>query len=504
MKRKNLFSISLLVMAFASSGFAQMPSMKVQNERDAATSAVSLKRLDIEVEIFGNVAVTTMKMVFYNNSSRILEGELTFPMPDGVTVSRYALDINGKLRDAVPVPKAKATEVFESIEHRRVDPGLLERVEGNNFRTRVYPLPVRGERTILIAYEQALPFQNGNALQYHLPLAYPEAIQEFSLRTKVYQAAQRPQLAEQPDGSFSFSGNSRIYEASMQRTNFKPSKALTINLPKETNVPEIAMQRNTDGSYYFLINAYPTTDERPKAWSNRIGIIWDNSLSGLARDIDKELELLDRIIRQKQNLTVDLGLLNISFKKAKTFTIRNANWTELKNYLQDLVYDGGTDFSRLNERTLTADEYLLFSDGLSTFGKNTILINKPVHSICSSLKADFGTLRAVSGRTGGKYVNLTNTSVDNAFQQISRDNLQFLGIREQSLVSEVYPSIPVETTGHIAVSGIIRASSGEITLLFGRNGKVESTQKVRLRTENTDIKVNRVWAHMKISEMDIQ
>ena len=504
MKRLNLFYISLLTVIMASQAVAQMPVMKVQNERNETTPSVSLKKMDIEVEIFGNVAITTMKMVFYNNSSRILEGELTFQMPDGVTVSRYALDINGKMRDAVPVAKSKAAEVFESIEHRRVDPGLLERVEGNNFRTRVYPLPVRGERTILVAYEETLTFQNRNVLQYRLPLDFPTPIQDFSLRAKVYRTAQKPQLVEQPDGSFSFTGHNQIYEASLQRPNFKPSKSLAINLPKETNVPEIAMQKNTDGSYYFLINSYLKNDERTNTWSNRIGIIWDNSLSGLSRDQNKELELLDRIIRQKQNLTIELGLLNITFQKAKSFTIRNGDWSELKSYLQSLTYDGGTDFSRINERTLPADEYLLFSDGLSTFGPKTILINKPVYSVCSSLKADFSTLKAVSIRTGGKYVNISAASADDALMQISRNNLQFMGIEEKSLVSEVYPSVPAETAGHIAVAGIVRATSGEITLLFGHNGKVESRQKVRLHTESTDMQVNRVWAQMKISEMDIQ
>ena len=500
----NLFYISLLIMAFSASMVAQMPSIKIQQEGKKAASAVSLKKMDIEVEIFGNVAITTMKMVFHNNSSRILEGELTFPMPDGVTVSRYALDINGKLREAVPVAKAKATEVFESIEQRRVDPGLLERVEGNNFRTRVYPLPAKGNRTILVAYEQILHVNNANAFQYHLPLDYPAVIEAFTLQTKVYQAAQKPQFVEQPDGSFSFAGNSRIYEASMQKTKFKPTKALTINLPKDTESPEITMQRNTDGSYYFLINAFQKNEERPKTWSDRIGIIWDNSLSGLFRDKNKELALLDKIISQKQNLTVELGLLNISFRKAKSFTISNGEWSELKSFLQDMTYDGGTDFSRLNERTLAADEYLLFSDGLSTFGQNTVQINKPVYSICSSLKADFSSLKGLSNRTGGKYVNLAATSVDDAFGQISRHNLQFLGIQEKSLVSEVYPSAPTETNGHISVTGIIRASEGEITLLFGHNGKVERTQKVKLQTGSADIQVNRVWAQMKISEMDIQ
>ncbi|MDR3260249.1 MAG: DUF2135 domain-containing protein [Tannerella sp.] len=504
MKRLNLLYLSLLMTFIPSSPFAQMPSMKIQGEPASQPSAVLLEKMDIDVEIFGNVAVTTMKMVFHNHSDRVLEGELTFPMPEGVTVSRYAIDINGKLRDGVPVAKAKATEVFESIEHRNVDPGLLERVEGNNFRTRVYPLPANGERTVLVACEEALTFKNGRALQYHLPLGYRQRIASFSLRAKVYQTFRKPQLVEQPDDQFTFSGDSRVYEASMQKTNYQPAKALTVNLPKETNIPEAVLQKNTDGSSYFLINAYPSGDARPKSWSDRIGIIWDNSLSGLHRDKEKELALLDKIILQKQNLTIELGLLNISFKKAKSFTVKNGDWSELKTYLQALVYDGGTDFSRIDTRAFSAGEYLLFSEGLSTFGEKNVSINKPVHCINSSVKADYSALKVVSAKTGGKFVNLANTSVDEAFRLLSQNNLQFMGIEEQRLVSEVYPSIPVETNGHLSVTGIIRTTPGEITLLFGHNGKVETRQKVKLQAQATDIRVNRIWAQKKIAEMDVQ
>lgn len=501
MKHQHFFYISLLMMIVSSSAVAQIPSIQIKGEKNAT---VSLKTVDIDVEIFGNVSITTMKMVFHNNTSRILEGELTFPMPEGVTVSRYAIDINGKLRDAVPVPKAKATEVFESIEHRQIDPGLLERVEGNNFRTRIYPLPANGDRTVLIAYEEALTFNNENTMQYHLPLDFQQRISAFSLQTNVYQSAQKPRLSEQPDGSFVFSEKNQVYQASLQKTDYMPQRSLTIQLPKNTNIPEVVLQPNRDGSSYFLINAYQKADSRKKTWSNRMGIIWDNSLSGLQRDTEKELALLDLIIKQKQNLTIELGLLNITFKKAKSFTIKNGEWSELKTYLQNIVYDGGTDFSTLNEKALQADEYLFFSEGLSTFGKNTVAIHKPVYSITSSTKADFSTLKTISDKSGGKFVNLQNTSVNEAFRTMNENNLQFLGIQEKSLVSEVYPSIPTEINGHISVAGIVQRGSGEITLLFGRNGKVESTQKVQLSSPPNDIKVSRIWAQKKIAEMDIQ
>lgn len=502
MKRINLLFLCLLLL-IAPTVKAQMPSIQIKGEKNAT---VSLKSMDIDVEIFGNVAVTTMKMVFHNNTSRILEGELTFPMPEGVTVSRYAIDINGKLRDAVPVPKAKATEVFESIQHRQIviDPGVLERVEGNNYRTRIYPLPANSDRTVLIAYEEALTFRNANEMHYHLPLDYHQQVSVFSLRTKVYQSTQKPQLIEQPDGSFTFSEKNQTYEASLRKTDYTPQKSLTINLPKNTSIPEVVLQPNRDGSYYFLINAYQKSDSHKKTWSNCIGIIWDNSLSGLHRDKEKELALLDLIIKQKQNLTVELGLLNITFKKTKSFAIKNGDWSKLKNYLQNLVYDGGTDFSTINEKILPADEYLFFSEGLSTFGKNTIAISKPVYSITSSTKTDYSILKAISMKTGGKFVNLQNIPVNDAYQTINEDNLQFLGIQEQSFVSEVYPSMPTEINNHISVAGITQKGNGEITLLFGRNGKTESTQKVQLRNQSGDMKVNRIWAQKKIAEMDIQ
>ena len=500
MKRIKIFLAGVVMIGLSFTLSAQVPNIKVNGKNDAS---VSLKAVDINVEIFGNVATTTMKMVFHNNTSRILEGELTFPMPEGVTVSRYAIDINGKMRDAVPVPKAKATEVFESIEHRQVDPGILEKVEGNNFRTRIYPLPANGDRTVLIAYEEALVFRNGDVMQYHLPLSYKESIKDFSLTTKVYQASQKPQLVEQPDGSFNFSGNSNIYEASLHKTDYNPQKSLTINLPKNTNIPEVSLQENRDGSYYFLINAYKKGESVNKTWSDRIGVIWDNSLSGLQRDKEKELALLDLIIKQKQNLTIELGLLNIYFKKAKSFTIKNGDWSELKSYLQNITYDGGTDFSKLNERTLPADEYILFTEGLSTFGKSNVSINKPVYCVSSSAKADYSVMKAISAKTGGRFVNLLSMDVNNAFQSLSHNNLQFIGIQEDASISEVYPSIPTDVNGYISVAGITQRVTGEVTLLFGRNGKVESSQKIRLNNSSNDLKIHRLWAQKKIAELDI-
>ncbi|MGA9652065.1 VIT domain-containing protein [Pedobacter sp.] len=499
-----LIALSLFISSFL---HAQMPVLKVQRaESNQQNDAVKLKKLNIDVQITGNIATTVMTMTFYNNSNRILEGELTFPMPEGVSISRYALDINGKMREAVPVEKAKATEVFESIERRRVDPGLLEKVEGNNFRTRIYPMPANGSRTIIVGYEEELNFNNANALTYHLPLDYNQPIENFALKTTVFESILKPELGEQPDGSFNLKVNGNTYVGEINKTDYRPKKGLTINLPKRNDLPEVQMQKASNG-YYFLVNVFPKSESRPRQWSNQIGLIWDTSLSGLQRDTKKELELLDLIIKQKQNLTIQLGLLNNGFKNSGTFIISKGNWDDLKKKLENIVYDGGTNFGSVNAQSFQADEYIFFSDGLSTFGRNSIALNKPVHTINTSLKADYSTLKYISLKTGGQFVNLNAISTNDAFKQLGQENLQFLGIKNGSDVRQTYPSMHVKVNGHFSLAGILNGLNTDFVLQFGYGNAVTSEQHIQLNaTEHalSSIDVSRVWAQKKISEMDIQ
>jgi len=485
---------------------AQTPQIKVLETKNLSEQkAVSLKSLHIEVQVYGNIATTVMTMSFMNTSSSILEGELTFPMPEGVSISGYALDINGKLREAVPVEKARATEVFESIEHRRVDPGLLEKVEGNNFRTRIYPFPAGGSRTVKISYEEELHFSAQQQLSYHLPLDYKNSIPEFSLKVSVLESSEQPLLAEQPDGSFSFKNKDKAFIAEMQRKDFLPVHGLVVNLPVSGDQTHALMQK-AGQSYYFLTNLLVKAPSRPHRWSNQIGLIWDVSLSGLKRDVKKELTLLDVLIKEKKNLTIQLGLLNNTFTNAGVFVIKNGNWKELRAKLTDLVYDGGTDYSKINSNVLKADEYLFFTDGFSGFGHAAVSLTKPVYTVNSSLAADFSTLKYISAKTGGQFINLNFLSAESALQQISKDEMQFIGIRNNPGISEVYPALPVRINGYLSVAGIAASGSENLVLQFGYGNEVVLERKVNLNAASQSagvIDVSKIWAQKKLSDMDI-
>ena len=133
-QKLNVMKKILLVSMFLCGLFANAQSPQL-NVKGKDSLQVKMSQLLVHVKVIGNIAYTTAEMHFTNTSNRQMEAELLFPLPEGVSVSRYAIDINNKMREAVPVNKNKGKQVFEAIIHRRVDPGLLERVEGNNFKT---------------------------------------------------------------------------------------------------------------------------------------------------------------------------------------------------------------------------------------------------------------------------------------------------------------------------------------------------------------------------------
>ena len=64
-------------------------------ETTGTESPIRVERVDVDIRIHGFVADTTMTLVFYNPNDRVLAGDLYFPLPEGATVSGFALDVAG-------------------------------------------------------------------------------------------------------------------------------------------------------------------------------------------------------------------------------------------------------------------------------------------------------------------------------------------------------------------------------------------------------------------------
>ena len=79
------------------------PTISMKVAGSPADSPVRMSSLAAEVEVMGNIATTTLDMTFVNGTGRVLEGEFEFPLGEGESVTGYALDINGRMRQGVVV-----------------------------------------------------------------------------------------------------------------------------------------------------------------------------------------------------------------------------------------------------------------------------------------------------------------------------------------------------------------------------------------------------------------
>lgn len=484
------------------------PVMKVSNLRKNTENPMRLDRLSIDIKVIGQIAVTTLDMTYYNPNSRVMEGEFNFPLGEGQSVSRFALDINGTMREAVVVEKEKGRKTFEAIVRRGVDPGLLEMTAGNNFRMRVYPLPAKGTRRVILAFEQELTDKGASDL-YLLPLKINEPIAKFSVHAEVIKNSLKQDTENSELVNLSFSKLNESYVASIEKDNFVPDKNIVLEFPHVNTVERVftAAKNNSADSSYFYINIKPQASEQVKVLPKRMTLLWDNSNSAQYRNHEKELMILDNYIQKIKNLTVELALFNIKASKAEIFEIVNGNWDKLKSALKAIDYDGGTSLGCLDFTKFKSDEILLFSDGMSTFGNDKPKFSQtPIYTLNSSVIANPMFLTYIAQHTGGVYIDLNKLSSSEALDKIANSNYHFISAQIQNgQVSNVYPSMPCQFDKTFSLVGIIRGKSAKVILNFGFGSTITYSKAIEINADNSADRyiLSRLWAEKKIAELNL-
>ncbi len=233
---------------------------------------------------------------FTNPNARQMAGELEFPIPDGAHVCAYALEVNGTLVPGVVCEKEKARVAFENEVRKGVDPGLVEQVKGNIWKTRIFPLVPHTPRRAEVEF-----------------VAPKTDVDEMS--ETVYER----------DGEDVFAARATMDEAA------------------------------------------PATIAQKIAAFTKGTIIWDASLSAqpFAAAWRKKLEALP----EKGEWALVLFRNDvIGYAKTNGFTKDS-----LLKQIDEIVYDGGTDFGKIRERLSLGDAdlpmpALLFTDEIDTLG----------------------------------------------------------------------------------------------------------------------------------------
>ena len=95
---------------------------------------------------------TKATFTFTNPNARAMSGEFEFPIPEGAFVCGYSLEVNGEMVPGVVCEKEKARVAFENETRKGVDPGIVEQVKGNVWKTRIFPLNPKTPRKAEVEY----------------------------------------------------------------------------------------------------------------------------------------------------------------------------------------------------------------------------------------------------------------------------------------------------------------------------------------------------------------
>ena len=463
---------------------------------------------------------------------------------------RVGLDVAGEIVDGVVVEKQAARIMFEKEVRKRIDPGFVELVTGNVFRTRVYPIDPHRTRTVRVVYQDQTVINN-NDLLYRIPVQFQTPLESLDIVLTCFGSqTAKPMFQKNANPIFNQSaqfidrGNG-ICTAEWHLTNVQPvadSDQILSYVLVDSLKPVLSAIESEDnlGVYFAVSCALPKPTEQRlfdqlDLPSRSICILWDASLS---RSNSKENRLLEfnalkKIFDGWLNTINQIEIILIIFRNDLQdkilFQLQSNNWNEFSRIFEDLSYDGATNLSQLSTIDVTQpiNYYFLFSDCISTISSNDAIEEK---NFLSKFQAplwvfngnylhepfDMDLIRYLTEYNpyGGGYLNrdkleLSSMELATLIQTIP---IKYVDVQPKTGLRQIYPSntisIPLTTDRFLLVGQIESPlpETLECSLEFSMNNqtaRVSVSLNVSREKSNYFGLIRRLWAQEKINELNI-
>ena len=421
----------------------------------------------VDARVNGLFATVSTTLSFRNPNGRVLEGELEFPLPEGASVCGYALDVNGHMREGVVVKKDEARIAFEAEVKAGVDPGLVEHVKGNLWKTRLYPIPSNGARTLRVDYVTPLAFAPNGDAALLLPMPREKiAERKVDITVPIRANLPAPQLGGLGDQRFAEA--EAVWRTSATERDVQPAADVVVALPQLPST--FAAVEKSGAEYWFAAStirvesAPQGVDKKdpstPNSQPSTFRILWDASGSRRPADVAKAREAL-AVLPESAHGTL------IVFRDAPEAPRAFASRAELLAALDNLAYDGGTDFAALAaavRKLPTPDSQpstLLFTDGMDTLSAKEGNISFDALALVSGGEKDIECLRLACG---GRVLDLATATPDSLAREIFAPSRFLSGIVGEGV--DLIQGIGQIARGRMIVLGRLTADTATIRFDF--------------------------------------
>jgi hypothetical protein len=476
---------------------AQSPRMTVR-QNDGSITRLRIEQADVSVRFLGDIAETVLDLRFRNEGDRAVEGEFVLPLPLGATVSAYALDVNGNMRDGVSVEKERARTAYESVKRRMIDPGIVEREAGNIYRTKVYPVPAKGTKRLRISYNETLP-ANARGFAYSLPLDFPDSLDTFTCQLRGATAGSI-RVTDAVGLEFA-AGDAGDLKANLSKTKLAGTLRLELAPPAG---PQMIVEDEAKPAFY-LSDTVPDIAPRPRPAPGSVLLVWDASESGLDRDHAKEFALLGAWFAKLGKTRVSLRLLRDRLESGGEFEVRGGKWSKLKQALQQVDYDGATALSQLQVPAGQADLVVFVGDGVSTLGSDLPVVSAPLVFLHPGTTATSKSLVTLARASGGTVINLATDSQATALVKLTRQPLRLIALQGADLEDRL-PDQDLQPGQRLRIFGSLRQQrAGKLELRYGLGNDPIVTREVAYQPGGrTGGMIRRLYAQRVLAELEQQ
>lgn len=435
--------------------------------------ALSVKYHKVKVEILNQVAKTSIDQVFINNYSKDIEGIFIFPLPEKAAISEFAMYIGEKRIEGEILDREEARRIYQDIVRKLKDPALLEYVGRNMFKARVYPIPARGEKRIMISYAEILKAE-GNLIRYIYPLNTERfslhPIQEVVLSARIesrvplsniYSPSHKIAVKKEEEGK------ARV---SFEGKNIKPDKDFVLYYslsPDDIGISFMNFSAAEDN--YFMILAAPRyVSQKEQILNKNLVFVLDSSGSMSGKKISQAKEAVRFIIHhldEKDRFSIVDFDDGVEMFASQMVVAGPENKQKALDFVKEIEDSGGTNINEALLRALQMVEpgerphYILFlTDGLPTVGitdtveilKNITEANKVrsrlfVFGVGYDVNTELLDSLAIENRGTALYVSEDENlemAVSNYYEKISSPLFSDLKVAFKGLeVRDVYPRI---------------------------------------------------------------
>ena len=193
--------------------------------------------------------------------------------------------------------------------------------KGNNFKSRVYPIPANGTKRIVVAYEQELN-QLGIHDVYNLPLSFEDKLSSLDISANVFHD-HLPKV--RTNGKFvrTFINSENQFQCVEHYDSVHADEAITFAIPNQQNTPVINIERAETGDHFFYSTYKLNPAKKEKKLPSSLTLIWDVSGSNKNSNKEKEIELLKRYLEKVKSGTIELVTFSNAIHTTTTFNISN-------------------------------------------------------------------------------------------------------------------------------------------------------------------------------------